>query len=204
MQNPCAQGPRSKIKGTRGLVMSSSAIRRCRFSRWPTVPDACTVHRSLVSSRDITALRLPSVLRAYAPTSENAIVRPESNAARTHARTHARTRAHTPTPFLTPESRLVIISSRAIAVGKASQRLKATAISLGQEGAEVRGNPSVGVRKVRTDGCCCCCCCCSCQLAISYRPPAVCGHLWDLCRVEHFTHRSGAMHTCFLQGRAAT
>lgn len=49
----------------------------------------------------------------------------ESNETLTHACTHARTKASdhtpvTPTPFLTLESRIVIISSPVIAVGKAN------------------------------------------------------------------------------------
>lgn len=61
-------------------------------------------------------------------------------------RTHART--HTHAPFLTLESRVVIISSLAIAVGKASgSRLEATAIS--QAGSRERGtNRRVATREV--------------------------------------------------------
>lgn len=81
-------------------------------------------------------LHHPSTLtRHYAPARAKETCGP---VART--RTHART--HTHAPFLTLESRVVIISSPAIAVGKASgSRLEATAISASRKAR--RGNQSL-------------------------------------------------------------
>lgn len=147
MRSTRVAGSRSKIKGTYihrvGRVTSScdSQCWRDTVVRWPS-RDALLFHPlslSLYPSLFFLPFTLYYQLSVYSYASYYALARERKKRAPWVASTRTHARTHTHTPFLTLKSRIVIISSPAIAVGKASgSRLEATAISASRKAR--RGN----------------------------------------------------------------